>query len=161
MRRFFLVLGALAILTIGGGVVAMGILWSNGRALDSESQLFADDTVIAVSSHWSKAELLKRASPEFLAMLEAKQQDLDALFDDATIGLGPLADYQGAKGQAFIAAVAGKGTIISAQYLARARFQKGSAAIQLVLQKIDGRWMVYGFYVKSTAMMNNLVERSS
>ncbi len=161
MRKFFLVLGVLASLVIVGGGIAIGMLWRNGTALDSEAQAFVDDTVIAVSSHWSKDELLKRASPELLAILKSKPQDLDALFDAATTGLGPLAEYQGAKGEATIAATIGRGTIVTAQYVARAHFQKGDATIRLALQKIDGQWMLYGFYVDSSTMMKNLVGRSS
>jgi len=161
MRKFFLVLGVLAALVIVGGGIAIVMLWPNGTALDTEAQAFVDDTVIAVSSHWSKDELLKRASPELLAMLKAKPQDLDALFDATTIGLGPLVEYQGAQGEANIAAMIGRGTIITAKYVARAHFQKGDATIRLMLRKIDGQWMLHGFNVDSTAMMKNLAGRSS
>lgn len=161
MRKFFLALGVLAALVIVGGGIALGILWRNGTALDTEAQAYVDDTVIAVSSQWSKDELLKRASPELLAILKAKPQDLDALFHAATIGLGPLVDYRGAKGEATIATMIGQGTIVTAHYVARAHFQKGDATIRLMLKKIDGQWALHGFYIDSSTMMNNLVGRSS
>ena len=64
----------------------------------------------AIAAHWSKDELLDRATPELRATV--KLGELTALFD-ALSQFGPMVEYEGATGQATMAYVAGSGGAIS------------------------------------------------
>ena len=144
MRRFLSLLGALtliAVVAVGIGVV---VLVYKGNALDSESKAFVDSAVPAIVANWSKAQLLDRASPELRHSLEPGQ--LTALFDKLS-RLGPLVEYEGAKGQSTISYFTGSGGSISAFYVAKARFKNGSATFRILLTKRPGRWTIQGFHV--------------
>jgi len=44
---------------------AAGLFWlMSPSALDAESAAYVDDAAVAISSHWSKGELLYRATPD-------------------------------------------------------------------------------------------------
>lgn len=159
MRRFLYGLGIFFAVVLVAAVVGFFFLVRNGSALDAESKAYVDDAVIAISSHWSKDELLKRGSPQLLA--RATPKDLDTLFEATTVGLGPLVEYQGATRQSWTSMAATSGTTVVAIYVAQARYQKGDATIRLNLIKTEGKWSIQGFYVDSTAMMGNLVGHRS
>ena len=67
--------------------------------------------------------------------------------------LGPLVHYDGAKGQSTIAVLAGKGRIVTANYVARAVFAHGSAEIDLSLIREQGHWKIDGFHVNSPSLL--------
>lgn len=159
MRKFFITLGALFAVVIVAGGIGLFVLFRNGAALDAESRAYVDDAVVAISAHWKRSELVKRMTPQLAQ--NAKPQDLENLFDAASAGLGSLVEYQGAKGQTLISATTGEGTVISANYVAGAKFQKGDANFRVALLKVNGSWMINSFYIKSTAMMSNLAGKKS
>jgi hypothetical protein len=144
MRKLLMIIGAatlLLIVVIGTGV---GILFYKGSSLDAESRAFVDHAVPAITAHWDKEQFRERASPELLRTLKPGQ--LSALFYQFS-RLGPLATYEGAKGQANMAYFTGSGATISASYVANALFENGSATIRILLFKHDGRWLIQGFHV--------------
>lgn len=59
-----------------------------------------------------------------------------------------MVQYDGATGQAVMSYFSGKGSIVSARYVAKVRFEKGEAAFQITLTKRDGRWLINGFYIQ-------------
>ena len=59
-----------------------------------------------------------------------------------------------------IAPTTGSGKVTSANYQAKARYQKGEVAFQIVLMKIDDRWMIHGFHVDSAALATALGKRT-
>ena len=65
-----------------------------GSGHDEEAKQYADNSVIAVTSHWDADELRSRASQELLK--KVKQEDLVSMFTWFA-SLGPLVDYQGSK----------------------------------------------------------------
>ncbi|HTZ81353.1 MAG TPA: hypothetical protein VMC10_25815 [Stellaceae bacterium] len=159
MRKLFIALGIVFAVILVAGTVGLFVLARNGAALDAESKAYVDDAVIAITAHWKKDEFMKRATPQLLQ--SAKPKALDDLFDAAGFGLGPLVEYRGAQGQSLMSATTGTGTVISANYVAEARFQKGTAAIHIALLKIDGVWMINGFNIESTDMMSNLAGKKT
>ncbi len=159
MRKFFYFLGALVALLVVGGGIGLFVLARNGAALDAESKAYVDDAVVTITAHWSTDELLKRATPHLLQI--TKPDDLQALFDGASMALGPLVDYQGAKGDSMISAMVGSGTTVTAKYIARVKCQKGDADLRLMLLKVDGSWKIEGFYVGSSALLGTLAGRRS
>jgi hypothetical protein len=159
MRKFLYALGGLAALLIVGAGIGLYVLVRNGAALDAESKAYVDDAVITITAHWSPDELMKRATLHLQQI--TKPDDLQALFDAATTALGPLVEYEGAKGDSMVSTMVGSGTTISAKYVARAKFQKGNADLQVALLKTDGSWKIEGFHIVSSALMSSLAGRRS
>ena len=142
MRRFLSILGALTLAVIVAAGIGLGVVFYKGRALDAESKAFVDRAVPAIAATWSKQELLDRATPELRQNVRPEQ--LNALFAGLS-RLGPLVEYEGAKGDARMSYLVGSGSIVSASYVAKARFQNGTATFRIVLMKRDGRWMIHNF----------------
>src|SRR6266511_2874 len=159
MRRVLCVIGVLALLLFVGFGIGLFLLFRNGAALDAESKAYVDDAVVTITARWSKDELLKRATPHLRSI--ATPEDLRLMFEAAGTTLGPLVTYVGCNGDATVSVVAGRGTSISAKYIARATFPKGDADFQITLLKIDGSWMIEGFYVGSPVLMKSLADRQT
>jgi hypothetical protein len=156
MRKFIFGLVAVgAIVLVAGGI---GVFWiaRTGSALDAESRAYVDDAVLAISTHWNKDELISRAGPQLTQIVNSKPQELDSVFNAASVGLGTLTQYQGAKGEARMSATTQAGAVISANYIATAQYEKGAAQLRIALLKVDGRWKISVFFIDSAAMMNNL-----
>jgi hypothetical protein len=159
MRKVLYGLGIIFIVLVVGLGTLIGIAMYKGVALDRESARYVDDAVIAITTHWNKDELLSRASVDFKKVSDADR--LASFFDAVSGALGPLVDYEGAKGDALIKTMVGSGTTITAVYKARAKYQKGSAEITFTLIKIDNTWMINGFHVSSNQVMDNIVGRGT
>lgn len=159
MRRFFFIVGVLATIVILGGGIGLFVLARNGAARDADAKAYVDGAVVAITARWDAAELMKRASPEFLKA--TRPDDLAALFTAASAALGPLDHYDGAKGQTVTSAAIGGQTTISAHYLAAAKFEKGAASFTIALHQIDGQWRIDAFRINSNRLMHQLIGRAS
>jgi hypothetical protein len=157
MRKFFYGLGAAIGIIILAAGIGIFFLARNGAALDAESKAYVKDAVVAITADWNADELMKRSTPDFRRV--TKPDLLQSLFDAARTALGPLVEYEGAKGDSTAAVMAGSGTTISARYMAHAKFQKGEAYIQITLLKIDGTWRIEGFNIRSDAVLRTLTGR--
>lgn len=145
MRKFLSILGVvllILIVVIGAG---MGLAVYKGRAFDAASRAFVDRAIPAITAHWDKEELLKRAAPELKQKL--KPGEITALFARLS-RLGPLVKYEGAKGQANMWYRIGSGASVTAFYDAMARYQNSDAQIGVLLVKRGGRWLIEGFHVQ-------------
>lgn len=133
-------------------LIALGIAYIavRGTALDKESKAYADAAIPAIITNWSEKELLDRASPEFKEA--ATQQQLDRMFHWFG-SLGRLQKVDSATGQAIMSATTQTGKRITAQYTAKAKFDKGAAAIKLSLIKHADQWQILGFKVDSPALI--------
>ena len=150
MKKFFAVLGIIFLVIIVLGAIGIGFIAVRGNALDKESKTYADAAIPAVVSGWSKQELLDRASPQFKQAVT--QQKLDQMFRWFT-SLGRLQKCEPAQGQAGITVTPQTGKVISGQYTAKAKFEKGDATIKLVLIKHGNQWQIASFYVDSPALV--------
>jgi hypothetical protein len=146
MRRFLYILGALTLIIIVAAGIGLSVFFYEGHALDAESKAFVDRAVPAITATWSEQQLLDRATPELRA--NVKPEELKALFDRLS-QLGPLVEYEGATGEATMSYIAGSVGTVSASYVAKARFQNGTATFRIVLMKRDGRWLIHNFHVDS------------
>jgi len=117
-----------------------------GPELDASSKAYVDSVVPVILRGWSVDELEKRASPQFLKV--AKRDQMTMLFSKLS-QLGALKQYDGSKGDANISYTTKEGKVISAKYLAHARFENGDAEIRIALIQINGEWRILGFYVNS------------
>jgi hypothetical protein len=143
VRRALQIIGAFALTIVVAAGIGIGVLIYQGRGLDAESRAFVDAAVPAIAAGWSKDQLLERATPELRA--NAKPSELRALFD-ALARLGPLIEYQGATGEARMSYMIGSGSTVSASYIAKARFQNGTATFRIVALRRDGHWMIHNFH---------------
>jgi hypothetical protein len=154
MRKVFYGLGVIFAIIIVAGAGGLFLLSHNGAALDRTSKAYVHDSVVAIAANWDAKELWTRAAPELRNV--ANENEVRGLFDAAKGALGPLIEYRGSKGEATIWFDHSK-TVISAKYVAQCRFEKGNATVQIVLLKQDGKWMIEGFHINSTAVMHRLV----
>ena len=150
MKRFFIILGAMFLAVILLGAIGIGFIAVRGNALDKESKAYADAAIPAIVTAWSEKELQARASPQFTKAVTADQ--VDRLFRWVS-SLGGLQKLEPAQGQALMSATSQDGKVISAQYVAKATFEKGPATIKLGLIKHDGQWQVLSFHVDSPALV--------
>ncbi len=160
MRKFSYALGTvIGVLVVGAGI-AFAVVFYKGAGLNKEGAAYVDTAIVAIVAHWNKDELLGRASPRLIAATSPER--LAALFDACAGALGPLVDYEAAKGQKVdMMFNINKVSTISAIYTARAKFQKGVAEFRVTLIKMDERWMIEGFHIDSPALMDSLVGRQS
>jgi len=113
-----------------------------------------EDTVVTFTGRWDAEELWRRASPRFRE--STKREDLGALLDAARSALGPLTEYGGARGEAMMS-VSNLSTVVSANYVAKGRFQNGDAEFRISMIKVGPTWMIEGFQIGSPLLMRSLV----
>ena len=135
----YVFLAVIAVIIAGAAGLAIA-----GKKLDKESKAFVDAAIPAIAAEWDVAELQKRASPEFDASVDYDEleQDFDMLQK-----LGKLEQYKGATGDSNIT-LSLNGFEITADYLANADFETGSAEIQITLIKHGSQWQVLDFKVR-------------
>ena len=150
MKKFLIVLGSIFLTIVVLGTIGIAFVAVRGAALDKESKAYADAAIPAIATTWSEKELLDRASPEFKQAVTTDQ--LDRLFRWVS-GLGQLQKCEPAQGQALMSATTQTGKMISAQYAAKATFQKGEAVIKLGLIKHGNEWQILNFHVDSPALV--------
>lgn len=151
MKKFFIVLGSIFLAVLVLGAIGIGYIAYRGNALDKESKAYADSAIPAIVTTWSEKELLDRASPEFKQASTIDQ--LDRLFRMFAT-LGRLQKCEPAQGQSLMSATTQSGKTISAQYTAKATFEKGEATIKLGLIKHGDQWQILGFYVDSPVFLS-------
>ena len=150
MRKFFYWFGALAAALTLLLIVGFCYLFYTSSRLDRESKDYADAASLAITSHWNPHELLSRASPNLRSSMTIKQAS--SVFEWFGV-LGTPIQSQDCKGSAMLFASFGKPSSITAQYVCSTNYQQGAATIDIALVKMDERWMVSGFYVKSPALL--------
>ena len=150
MKKLFIVLGSIFLGVIILGAIGIALVAIKGTALDKESKAYADSAIPAIVNTWSEKALLDRASPEFKKAVTIDQ--LDRLFRWFSI-LGQPQTCEPAEGQSLMSATSQTGKMISAQYTAKATFQKGEAHIKLGLIKHGDQWQISSFRVESEALV--------
>ena len=143
MKKLLYALGAFFLITVAA-VVAFVALAYTGAKFDKESKEFVDTAVPAIAESWDQRQLLDRATPELGS--STTPANLASFFQNLS-RLGSLVNYEGATGQATLSYMIGSGARVSASYVAKARFQNGSAAFRIALVRRDGHWMINGFHV--------------
>jgi hypothetical protein len=151
VKKFFIVLGAifLALIVLG----AIGIWFANvrGTALDKESKAYADVAIPAIVSTWLDKALLERAAPEFNQQVNAVE--VYRMFRWYESSLGRLQKCEGAQGHSLMSVTSQSGKMISANYTAKAQFEKGEAEIRIALIKHGDQWQMSRLEVISPQLM--------
>lgn len=144
MKKVLTVLGVVFIcLTTGAVTGCFSPYYPVGR-LDKESRAYVDEVVPIIVASWNSKELINRASPEFLRAIPAEKIEL--LFDTLSKQMGPMKEYKGSAGQAEII-ITSEDEIITANYLARAVFERVPAKIKVQTILRNDEWQILGFRV--------------
>lgn len=116
--------------------------------MDTSSKEYVDKNIPIIVSSWSKDELLKRASPQLMKIVDDKPDQIDHLFQGFA-KLGVMRSYDGSKGDSNVSYTNRDGKVITAAYFARATFENGSAQISVRLIQTSGSWQFLLFNVNS------------
>jgi hypothetical protein len=146
MKKLLIILGSIFLAVILLGAIGIAFLAIRGNALDKESKSYADSAIPAIVSVWNQKELLDRASPEFKKAVTI--DELGRLFRWFS-SLGRLQKCEPAEGHSLMSATTQSGKVISAQYIAKATFEKGDATVTLGLIKHGDQWQIFRFEVHS------------
>ena len=152
LRKILISLGfsfLVLIFILTGGIVYVSI---EGTRLDKESKEYVDAAIVAIVSNWNKDELLERASLELMEVV--KKNDLDKIFG-LYQKLGKLEEYKGCAGESHTSIIFGRGKTITAEYLANAEFEEGSAKVMTTLVKHGRNWQILKFYVDSNVFFEH------
>lgn len=150
MKKLLIILGSIFLVVVVLAAIGIGFIAVRGTALDKESKAYADSAIPAIVTTWSEKALLDRASPELKKM--ATSQEIDRLFR-WTSNLGRLQKCEPAEGHSLMSATTQTGKSISAEYTAKASFEKGEATIILGLIKHDEQWQILKFNVQSPQLI--------
>ncbi len=155
MKKILITLGML----VGIGIIGVGIFgfvaFRQASAITAEATPFVDDAVVAITSYWSPRELAGRFTPETRESIA--YEDIEALFSAADAALGPMVTYHGAEMHTWKSYVSvGEGSRTMVVYIAQARFEQGDASFTITLHKLDGRWMIHGFMINSSALLRGI-----
>ncbi len=131
------------------------MVFRQSSAIAAEATPYVDDAVVAITSYWSPSELVGRFTPETRESTDF--EDIEALFAIADAALGPMVTYHGAEMHTWKSYVSvGEGSRTLVVYIAQARFEQGDASFRITLHKLDGRWMIHGFTINSSALLQGI-----
>ncbi len=122
MKKFLSILGGIFLVLVIIVAGLFGYAAYQGRALDASSMAYVDENIPAIVSTWSKEELLKRASPQLLKIINEQPAQLDRLFQKLS-KLGAMRSYDGAKGDSNVSYTTQNGKVTTASYIATAKFE--------------------------------------
>lgn len=151
MKRAFQILGIVFVVLMLLLGCFIGYAAYFGTRLDASSKEYVDIAIPAIVSNWSEAELKTRSAPQL--MEGSTPEQFTKLFHWLS-SLGPMKKYCGSKGTSNVFVSPQHGKTVSARYTACAQFEKGDAAIDVVLvQNKDNVWKIAGFHVNSQALI--------
>jgi hypothetical protein len=152
VRRFRQVQIKNVLAFVGGIFLILICLWAAAfgyaayirSIFNPSSRNYVDETIPVILTSMSQDELIKRCSPELIAMSTKGQ--LDHMYQTLA-KLGPFQTYNGAKGEVEVSLNLKKGIIIYAPYIATATFRNGSAEIEIKLIRHNNVWQIFGFHL--------------
>ncbi len=148
MKSYLSIIGALFIVT---GLVIAYFIGDNpfqSQDLQASSKAYVEANVPAIISTWSKDELLKRASPQLLKSINENPKQLDRQFQNLS-KLGTMLSFGDVKGYATNFTTNQDRIVITASYVATAKFKNGEGHISVRLIQSHGQWRFLLFNVDS------------
>jgi hypothetical protein len=140
VKKVFVILGIIFLVLIVAGGIGIWYIAARGNTLDKESKAYANTAIPAIFTNWNKNEFASRSSPEFKQATTDDQ--LNPVWQRWTSGLGRLMTFDSPKGQALMSATTAAGKRVTAEYDARAYFEKGDVIIRLKLIKHGDQWQI-------------------
>lgn len=148
MKKFLSIVGGIFLLLVLVVAGFIGYAAYQGRGLDASSKAYVEANIPPIISSWSKDELLKRSSPQLLKILNENPGQLEQLFQKLS-KLGAMQSFGEVKGDSNVSVTTQNGKVITASYLAKAKFQNGEAQIAIRLIQLSGQWQLLLFNVNS------------
>ena len=149
MKRFLSIIGGLFLVLVLLAAGMFGYLVYQGRGLDASSKAYVEENIPAIISTWSKDELLKRASPQLLKVIDEKPEQMHQLFQKLS-KLGPMQSFGEVKGASNVIYTTQNGKVTTASYVATAKFENGEGRITArLIQSPAGQWQFLLFHVNS------------
>jgi hypothetical protein len=149
LKRFLSIVGGLFLVLVLLAAGLFGYAAYQGRGLDASSKAYIEENVPAVISSWSKDELLQRASPQLLKIINEKPEQLDQLFQKLS-KLGPMQSFGAVKGDSNVSYTTQNGKVTTAAYVVTAKFKNGEGRIAArLIQSPAGQWQFLVFHVDS------------
>ncbi len=150
MKKFLSIIGGLFLVLVIFVAGFVGVAAYQGRALDASSKAYVQENVPPIISTWSKDQLLKRSSPQLQKSVSEKPGQLDQLFQKLST-LGPMESFDElVKGDSHVLYNVQGGKVITAAYVATAKFKNGEGHIRVrLIQSPAGQWQFLQFYVDS------------
>jgi hypothetical protein len=156
MKKLLTILGLVFLFIIVLIAVGISIAVVKGLALDKESKAYVDRSLPLIISQWDEAELLSRASPEF--MQSTKRKELDKYFAVLSKKFGKMQSYEGSDGQSYVnyqVLSSRNGKVVTAIYTVKVVFDAGPAAIKVTLIKHSDLWQIEGFNINSDVLIQH------
>lgn len=148
MKKFLSIVGGLFLFFVLVVASFIGYAAYQGRGLDTSSKAYVEANVPVIISTWSKDELLKRSSPQLLKIVNEKPELLVQVFQKLST-LGAMQSFGEVKGDSNVSYTTQDGKVITASYVATARFEKGEGRITVRLIQSFGQWQFLVFHVDS------------
>jgi hypothetical protein len=148
MKRLLTILGACFLVLVVVVIGFIGFAAYQGHVLDVSSKTYVQENVPPIVSRWSKNELLERSSPQLLKVVNDNPEQFDQLFSKLS-SLGTMQSFGDVKGDSLISMTAQNGKVITANYIANAKFKNGDAQIYVQLIQMAGKWQFLTFRVNS------------
>lgn len=152
MKKFLSIVGGIFLLLILIVAGFIGYAAYQGKNLDASSKAYVEDNVPPIISTWSKDELLKRASPQLLKIINEKPEQLDQFFQKLS-KLGALQNFGDVKGESNVSYTIPDGKVTTASYIATAKYKNGEAHISIRLIQLFDQWRILSFYVNSPVFL--------
>lgn len=118
--------------------------------LDESSKKYVDDIVPTIVSRWSPDDVMKYASSQLRRTIDKEQLEQLLLKSSQ---LGSLKKYEGSEGQSNVSVTEQYGTVVSAIYFAKAKFEYGDAEIVIRIIQNKGDWKILDFYINSPTLL--------
>ena len=152
MKLYLSIIGALFIVT--GFVIAyfIGDNPFQSQDLQASSKAYIEANVPAIISTGSKDELLKRSSPQFLKSADENPNQLNQQFQRLA-KLGAMQKFGDVKGYATNFTTNQDRIVITASYVATAKFKNGEAHISVRLIQSHGQWQFLLFNVDAAPLL--------
>ena len=150
MKSCFTSIGCLVFLIIIAVVAGVLYFGSKGAEVYKEGQAYVDEAIPAIVSSWDGQMLVNRATPEFIAAVDATE--LARRFDIYKT-LGNLKEYKKSERQAKGGSFKfnnDEDQQIAVAFEAWAEFDAGEAKIEITVSKQANGWTISDFNVYST-----------
>jgi len=145
MKPLWIVLGAVVLLCCGGGLFLGSRIFMAAKNTVEGAIQYGDESLKAVASNWSAAELKTRMAKEVFD--QNPEGAIDNVAKVLGEGLGPI------KSETLKSKVLGveaktdstTGSFTIANYEAEAQFEKGKGKVTMELINRDGQWKILKF----------------
>jgi len=150
VKKILSIVGGLFLFLVLALAGFIGYAAYQGRGLDASSKAYVEGNIPPIISTWSKDELLKRASPQLLKVINEKPEQLDLAFQKLS-KLGTMQSLSDIKGWAYVSYTPQNGKVSTATYKATAKFENGDGfvSVRLIQSPSSGEWQFLSFHIDS------------